>query len=98
MLLLENGPDAFELPLSMVALGDSVVFAGIPGEPFSGIGKAIRKRSAFKMTVCTCLTNGSCGYFPMESAYAEGGYEARSSIFASTVADDIVAGLSEMLE
>ena len=97
MLLLENGPAAFELPLSMVALGDSVVFAGIPGEPFSGIGKEVRTASPFKMTVCTCLTNGSCGYFPMESAYAEGGYEARSSIFAPTVAADIVAGLAAML-
>ena len=62
------------LPLSMVALGDSVAFAGIPGEPFSGIGREVRTASPFKMTICTCLTNGSCGYFPMESAYAEGGY------------------------
>ena len=85
------------LPLSMVALGDSVAFAGIPGEPFSGIGREVRTASPFKMTICTCLTNGSCGYFPMESAYAEGGYEAKSSIFASTVAADIVAGLAAML-
>ncbi len=97
MLLLEKGPAAFELPLSLVTLGDSVAFAGTPGEPFSEIGEAVRMESPFKMTVCTCLTNGSCGYFPVESAYAEGGYEARSSIFASTVATDIVAGLAEML-
>ena len=90
MLLLENGPDSFALPLSMLALGDSVAFAGIPGEPFSEIGRAVRDGSPFRMTVCTCLTNGSCGYFPVASAYAEGGYEARSSIFASTVAADIV--------
>jgi hypothetical protein len=31
------------------------------------------------------------------SAYDEGGYEARSSVFASTVADDIVAGMSKAI-
>ena len=97
MLLLENGPDSFILPLSMIAIGGSVVFAGIPGEPFTDIGRAVRGRSPYKMTFCTCLTNGSCGYFPVSSAYDEGGYEARSSIFASSVAADIVAGLGDML-
>ena len=97
MLLLENGPDSFALPLSVLALGDSVVFAGMPGEPFTDIGRAVRGSSPYKMTFCTCLTNGSCGYFPVASAYDEGGYEARSSIFASTVAADIVSGLSGML-
>ena len=97
MLMLEHGPEMFELPLSAVAFGDAVVFAGIPGEPFSEIGYAIRERSSFGMTVCTCLTNGSCGYFPAVSAYEEGGYEARSSVFASTVADDIIAGVGGLL-
>ena len=98
MLLLENGPDSFALPLSVLVLGDSVAFAGIPGEPFSEIGRAVRDRSPFRMTVCTCLTNGSCGYFPVASAYDEGGYEARSSIFASTVAADIVSGLDDIMK
>lgn len=31
------------------------------------------------MTMPCCLTNGSEGYFPMQEAYDEGGYEARSS-------------------
>lgn len=97
MLLLEHGPETFELPLSTVAIGDAVAFAGIPGEPFSDIGHAIRANSPFGMTICTCLTNGSCGYFPVASAYEEGGYEARSSVFASTVADDIVAGMSKAI-
>lgn len=92
MLLLENGPDAFDLPLSLVAIGDSVAFAGIPGEPFTDIGRAVVERSPAKVTFCTCLTNASCGYFPVADAYAEGGYEARSSIFASCVAERIVEG------
>ena len=54
-------------------------------------------QSPFRMTLCTCLTNGSCGYFPVASAYEEGGYEARSSVFASTVAANIVAGHGALL-
>ena len=98
MLLLEHGPQTFALPLSIVAIGDSVAFAGIPGEPFTEIGRAVKAQSPFRMTFCTCLTNGSCGYFPVASAYAEGGYEARSSVFASTVAADIVAGHAALLK
>ena len=97
MVLLEHGPKSFDLPLSIVALGDAVAFAGIPGEPFTEIGRDIRAQSPFRMTICTCLTNGSCGYFPVASAFAEGGYEARASIFASTVANDIVTGLASLL-
>lgn len=97
MLLLADGPDSFELPLSAVAIGDAVAFVGLPGEPFSEIGRAVRGRSPFGETVCTCLTNGSCGYFPVASAYAEGGYEARSSTFCPTVAERLVSGAGDML-
>ena len=34
----------------------------------------------------------------VEVAHAEGGYEARSSIFGPTVADDLVRKAVEMLE
>ena len=98
MVLLADGPESFELPLSAVAIGDVIAFAGIPGEPFSEIGRDVRAHSPFRMTVATCLTNGSCGYFPVASAYAEGGYEARSSVFAATVAADIVAGHAALLK
>lgn len=97
MLLLEHGPKAFRLPLSALAIGDDVVFAGVPGEPFSEIGFAVREKAPFAHVFCTCLTNASLGYFPVASAYAEGGYEARSSVFASSVADRIVRGMSELL-
>ena len=97
MILLEHGPESFELPLSAVAIGDAIAFAGIPGEPFTEIGRRIMDASPFKMTLCTCLTSGSCGYFPVASAYAEGGYEARSSVFGASVAEDLVRGSSDLL-
>ena len=97
MLMLADGPAAFELPLSAVAIGDTIAFAGLPGEPFSEIGRAVRENSPFRMTIATCLTNGSCGYFPVESAYAEGGYEARSSVFDKSIAAILVSGMSGIL-
>ena len=98
MILLENGPTSFDMTLSMLTLGDSVALFGIPGEPFTEIGRAIRAQSPFKTTICTCLTNGSLGYFPTASAFAEGGYEAKSSPFASSVAERIVAGLAHIIK
>lgn len=97
MLMLADGPKSFELPLSAVSLGDAIAFAGLPGEPFSEIGRDVRARSQFRMTIATCLTNGSCGYFPVASAYAEGGYEARSSVFDRSTAQALVAGMSGIL-
>ena len=97
MLMLADGPKSFELPLSAVAIGNAIAFAGLPGEPFSEIGRDVRAHSQFRMTIATCLTNGSCGYFPVAAAYAEGGYEARSSVFGRSTAQDLVSGMSGIL-
>ena len=89
MVRLENGPDYFEMPLSGIAIGP-VAFIGIPGEPFAGIGLALKENEDWALVVPTCLTNGSEGYFPMMEAYEEGGYEARSSSFKAGIAELII--------
>ena len=89
MLRLEHGPETFPLHLTAVAFGP-IVMIGIPGEPFTGIGTALKAGSKYAMTMPCCLTNGSQGYFPMQEAYDEGGYEARSSNFAAGVAERII--------
>ncbi len=96
MKRLENGPDAFNLPLTVVSFGD-VSIAGIPGEPFTDIGRGIKNNSPFEMTFVSCCANGSEGYFPMQSAYDEGGYEARSSRFKAGVAEAIIEGSIDLL-
>ena len=95
---LENGPDFFDLPLIAVAIGDSVAFGGFPGEPFNDIGKAIKKDSPFKLTILSCLTNGSRGYFPFSDAYVGGGYESATSPFGPTVADQLIEGQLGLLK
>ena len=83
---LEHGPEAFEMPLSAVSIGD-IALIGLPGEPFTGIGRALKENTSFSQVLPCCITNGYEGYFPMREAYDEGGYEARSSVFAAGVAE-----------
>ena len=82
---LKDGP----LPLSGVRVGP-VAFLGIPGEPFTGIGRGLKDGSPFAMTLPCCLTNGAEGYYPMKEAYDEGGYEARSSNFKAGIAELLI--------
>ncbi|MBR7164665.1 MAG: hypothetical protein IKD18_00155 [Clostridia bacterium] len=90
MVRLENGPDHFEMTLSGVRIGD-VALVGIPGEPFNGIGRALKETEGYELVIPTCCTNGYEGYFPMQEAYDEGGYEAGSSSFKAGVAELIIS-------
>ena len=71
---------------------------GIPGEPFTGIGRGLKAAQGYEMILPCCLTNGSEGYFPMQDSYDEGGYEARSSRFKAGVAEFIIKEGRELLE
>lgn len=94
MVRLENGPDSFRMPLSAIAIGPVAMF-GIPGEPFTGVGRALKEAEGFDLVLPTCNTNAKEGYFPMLECYEEGGYEAGSSNFKAGIAELIIdAGLS----
>jgi len=85
-----------DLPLYGISIGDSVVFGGFSGEPFNDVGKIVKKDSPFKITLLMCLVNGSRGYFPFSDAYKTGGYEAATSPFGPSVADDIIGGMLKL--
>ena len=91
MLKMQKEPDDLALTLTGIRLGP-VALVGIPGEPFTDIGVQIKQSQGWKCIMPMCLTNGSEGYFPMMSAFDEGGYEARSSRFKGGVAENIIAG------
>lgn len=97
IIRLENGPEAFPFFLSAIRIGE-MVFAGIGGEAFTEIGERICEDSPFRTTVLTCLTNSAGGYIPTKKAYAEGGYEARSSSLRSGGDDIVVEGMTELLK
>ena len=90
ILRLQNGPEHFDLPLTAISVGPAVL-VGIPGEPFTGIGRGIKEGAGFDIALPCCCANGYEGYYPMQDAYDEGGYEARSSNFAAGVAEKIIA-------
>lgn len=89
MVRLENAPDTFPMLFSAVAIGDVALFV-IPGEPFTGVGRAIKEAEGWKLVLPCCNTNAKEGYFPMIDSYLEGGYEARSSNFKAGVAEKII--------
>ena len=97
MCRMESAPDFFEFELIGVKIGP-VGFVGIPGEPFTEIGRKIKEAEGYKCICPCCLTNGSEAYFPMKECFDEGGYEARSSIFTGGVAEAIVDGGHSILK
>lgn len=97
MLDLEHGPEEFSMPLSGIGIGE-VALVGIPGEPFTGIGRALKDAPGFALILPCCLVNGAEGYFPMKEAYEEGGYESRSSEFKAGVAELIIQEGKKLLE
>ena len=82
-------PDEKELYLTAVSVGD-VVFAGFPGEPFTDIGRGVKKNSKFTLTIPACAANGYEGYFPMKSAFDEGGYEALNARYKGGTAEMLI--------
>lgn len=86
---MEDGPEEFMLSLVGVRIGEMALI-GIPGEPFTEIGVRIKEAEGWRMIMPCALANGSSGYFPVRSAYEEGGYEACTSSFRAGVDDRIV--------
>ena len=96
MCRLENGPQTFDLEITGIAIGD-VALVSFPGEPFTDIGVQTKDTPGWKAILPCALTNGYQGYFPMRSAFDEGGYEARSSNYVAGVAETLIAGAKELL-
>ena len=97
MCNMENAPDEFKLTLSGLRIGD-VALVGIPGEPFTEIGVKIKQEEGWGLIMPCALTNGYEKYFPVKSAFDEGGYEARTSAYKGDVADKIILGSKQLLK
>ena len=97
MVRLEHGPESFRMPLSAIAIGPVAMF-GVPGEPFTGVGRALKEAEGFELVLPTCNTNAKEGYFPMLECYEEGGYEAGSSNFKAGVAELIIQEGTSLLD
>jgi len=96
IMRLKDGPETFEIKLTCLKFGD-LAFVGLPGEPFTGLGRQIVAASPFDTTVVCCLTNGDGYYYPTTAAYDEGGYEVKSSPLKKGVAEIITNAIAEIL-
>ena len=94
---LENGPTAYHYHVYALRMGDFVM-AGLPGEPFTEIHNRISAATPFANTMVCCQINGSTGYFPTTKAFYEGGYEAKTSVYAAGVDDILVNSMCQLLE
>jgi hypothetical protein len=90
MMELKDSPREVDVPVSVVAIGDALVLGGFPGEPFTWMGTELKRRSPFAMTIPACCVNGQRGYFPIKSAYTDGGYENATSRFVAGTAERLV--------
>ena len=84
------------VPISMIGIG-KLLFVGFGGEAFTYYGEAMRKMFSDRIVVCAVCTNGYEGYLPTEKAFAEGGYEASSSLFTHTLEKEILAEAEKMI-
>ncbi len=89
VLLLREEPDEKELHVTGFRMGEFAL-VGFPGEPFTDIGRQVKNASPAKMTFAACCANGYEGYYPMQSAFDEGGYEARSSKYRAGTAEKLI--------
>ncbi len=76
-----TAPKSIAVEIQGIRIGETVLI-GVPVELFVEIGLAVKAASPWKRTWVLGYTNGSMGYLPSRDAYAEGGYEVVSSIFA----------------
>ncbi len=97
MVRWENGPDSVMLPVSGIAVGN-IAFLGLPGEPFTEIGLALKNEPGWDMVIHTCNTNGNQGYIPTNDAFGSGAYEDRASNFKVGIADLFVEAGKEVLK
>lgn len=94
--LERDGLDYIDIPVTVVTFC-GLALAGIPGEPFSEIGRTIREASSFPVTCTCCLTNGTFGYFPDTIALEEGGYDTVNGKFLPGVSEELAKTAVELL-
>ena len=87
-----------EVEVQVITVGKDMAWVSLPGEVFVELGLSIKAASPFKQTHVIELANGSIGYIPNRSAYAEGNYEVVSARCAEGSGEMLVTSAVRMLE
>ena len=94
---MENVTLVQKVPVSMVAFG-KVAIIGYGGEPFTEYATLVREAVPELFVLSACLANGAQGYLPSAAAFAEGGYEARTTNFTEVTAPTLQSAAIRMLK
>jgi neutral ceramidase len=86
-----------EAEVQVITMGKDLAWVSLPGEIFVELGLAIKAASPFRQTHVIELANGSVGYVPNHSAYAEGNYEVVSARCAEGSGEMMVKAAGRML-
>ena len=97
ILGLKFVPDYIEIPVSVQGVSD-IVFVGFGGEPFTEYATEMRASLPGSFVISACLTNGGEGYLPSKQAFAEGGYEATTSVFSDVLPGKLWACARDMFK
>jgi len=91
-------PTPLEVEIQALRIGDLAIVA-MPGEPFSGIGAAVKKNSPFAVTMFCGYSSGKGGdYMPVESEYEHGGYEVERTPYGTGAAAVVIDTASTLLQ
>ena len=93
----EGTPPLVRLPIRFVRINDTAIWSA-PVEMFCEIALDVREHSPFAQTMYFGYTNGWLGYLPTARAFAEGGYEPRTSPFVPQVESDLTQAVIGFLQ
>jgi len=92
-----EGRALVRLPIRFLGINDTLLWSA-PVEMFCEIAMDVRSQSPFAHTFYFGYTNGWFGYLPTSQAFAEGGYEPRTSPFTGQVEADVRQGVRAFID
>jgi hypothetical protein len=93
-----GGAAMVRIPVRFLFLNDEVAIWSAPLELFCEIAINVRSRSPYPYTFYYGYTNGWLGYLPTKQAFAEGGYEPRTSVVTEQAEEDLTNEVTSYLQ
>ncbi len=94
----EGEAGVIRMPVRFLFINDDLALWAAPVELFCEISMGIRSRSPYAHTFYFGYANGWFGYLATKKAFAEGGYETRTSPFTDRVEDDLTRVVTTCLQ
>ncbi len=94
----EGEAGVIRMPVRFLIVNDDLALWAAPVELFCEISMGIRSRSPYAHTFYFGYANGWFGYLATKKAFAEGGYEPRTSPFTDRVEDDLTRVVTTCLQ